>query len=197
MAAGSISAPRIPRPPVASRPFFALGTVVLLATLAGPIPDRHGLVLGALCAVAGAARWSWDAAVLRGLRRTANDALVQGARPERSPLLSWRAAELTSAFNRRSLARSLRGVVRDSTARISISASPVNRQAARGEVEAIERLATRLRDLDHPAEPRGILLVEDLLTDGFGPLYARERASDLGPALDRCLAALDAESLQR
>jgi hypothetical protein len=137
MAAGSISAPRIPRPPVASRPFFALGTVVLLATLAGPIPDRHGLVLGALCAVAGAARWSWDAALLRGLRRTANDALVQGARPERSPLLSWRAAELTSASNRRSLARSLRGVVRDATARISISASPVNRQAARGEVEAI------------------------------------------------------------
>ena len=197
MVAGPIPAPRIPSPLVASRPFFALGTVVLLATLVGPIPDRHGLVLGALCAAAGAARWSWETAVLRGLKRTANDALVQGARPERSPLLSWRAAELTSASYRRSLARSLRGVVRDATARISISASPVNRQAARGEVEAIERLATRLGDLDHPAEPRGILFVEDLLTDGFGPLYARERASDLRSALDRCLAALDPESLQR
>jgi hypothetical protein len=197
MVAGPIPAPRIPSPLVASRPFFALGTVVLLATLFGPIPDRHGLVLGALCAAAGAARWSWETAVLRGLKRTANDALVQGARPERSPLLSWRAAELTSASYRRSLARSLRGVVRDATARISISASPVNRQAARGEVEAIERLATRLGDLDHPAEPRGILFVEDLLTDGFGPLYARERASDLRSALDRCLAALDPESLQR
>ena len=197
MVAGPIPAPRIPSPLVASRPFFALGTVVLLATLVGPIPDRHGLVLGALCAAAGAARWSWETAVLRGLKRTANEALVQGARPERSPLLSWRAAELTSASYRRSLARSLRGVVRDATARISISASPVNRQAARGEVEAIERLATRLGDLDHPAEPRGILFVEDLLTDGFGPLYARERASDLRSALDRCLAALDPESLQR
>jgi len=89
MAAGSITAPRIPRPLVASRPFFALGTVVLLATLVGPIPDRHGLVLGALCAAAGAARWSWDAAVLRGLRRTANDALVQGAtRAVAAPVLA-------------------------------------------------------------------------------------------------------------
>ena len=169
MVAGPIPAPRIPSPLVASRPFFALGTVVLLATLVGPIPDRHGLVLGALCAAAGAARWSWETAVLRGLKRTANDALVQGARPERSPLLSWRAAELTSASYRRSLARSLRGVVRDATARISISASPVNRQAARGEVEAIERLAL-------PGRLQQSLLVRRRSAHGRVRAALRERA---------------------
>jgi hypothetical protein len=39
--------------------------------------------------------------------------------------------------------------------------------------------------------PRGILLVERLLTDGSGPLYARERERRLHGSLEEALRALE------
>jgi hypothetical protein len=64
--------------------------------------------------------------------------------------------------------------------------------AARPQAQLIQALADRLDDLSRPVSPRGVLLVEALLTDGTGPLYARSRADELRAALERCLTELDA-----
>jgi hypothetical protein len=124
-----------------------------------------------------AARWTADAELLR---RTT------------PPLrLAWRVEELVAPKNRLSLARSLRQLVHDSAARYLPSASPVNRLAVRAESESLHALADRLADLDRAVAPRGVLLVERLLTDGFSPLYERESADDLPPYLDVALEALE------
>jgi hypothetical protein len=70
---------------------------------------------------------------------------------------------------------------------------PLCRPAARGNLDLLRALELRLLDFDHPIEPRGVVLVEDLLTDGVAsPLYGREHA-ELRPALRHCIAALGGE----
>jgi hypothetical protein len=124
-----------------------------------------------------AARWAADAELLR---RTT------------PPLrLAWRVEELVEPKNRLGLARSIRQLVHDSAARYLPSASPLNRLAVRAESESLHALADRLADLDRTVAPRGVLLVERLLTDGFSPLYERESSDDLPPYLDIALAALE------
>jgi hypothetical protein len=56
----------------------------------------------------------------------------------------------------------------------------------------LRALADHLLAIDRPVSPVGLVLVEDLLTDGYGsPLYVAGRASGLRPALEQCLAALE------
>jgi hypothetical protein len=126
------------------------------------------------------------------LRRRADEELLAGTPQAAFPLLAWRAAQLTSDRNRRVLARSLHATVVDLDAGLLPGASPLNRMAARPQAQLIQALADRLDDLSRPVSPRGVLLVEALLTDGTGPLYARSRADELRAALERCLTELDA-----
>ncbi len=90
------------------------------------------------------------------------------------------------------LAASLDGLVGDLEGPWALTASPVNFAAARTQVPLLRRLSDRLADLDRPVSARGVLLVEQLLTDGFGPLYERERAGELRPALITAFRALEA-----
>jgi hypothetical protein len=125
------------------------------------------------------------------LRRIADEELLAGTPQVASPLVVWRAAQLTSSRSRRVLARSLHATVVDLDAGLLPGASPLNRMAARPQAQLIQALADRLADLSRPVLARGILLVEALLTDGTGPLYARGRAGELQGALEQCLTALD------
>ncbi len=177
----------------AGRSYFGLAIVVLGATLAGLVQDLHGLVLGAICAGAGALRSTWEFRELRQLRSVADRKLVRGVAADSSPLLTWRAAEVTSARHQRLLARSVRGVFREATGRTLPGASPLNRAAARQEIGRIQALVDRLADRERPVSPRGLLLVEALLRDGDSPLYARAREDDLRRNLERCLAALESD----
>jgi hypothetical protein len=117
----------------------------------------------------------------RTLRRNADAILRGGTRvhPE-SALLSWRAAELTSERRRRSAARSLRGVVRGLDGNALPGAVPLNRRGLRPYTASLAALAERVDDMSRPGGPRGMLLLDDLLTNGDSPLYARENA-DLLP----------------
>jgi hypothetical protein len=108
--------------------------------------------------------------------------------------LLWRSDQLTGAGNRRVLARTLRGIVGELDRRLLPGASPVNRAAARPYLGVIRALAARMGELERPVSPEGILLVERLLTEGWGPLYWQARAQELGAALARCLAGLETES---
>lgn len=181
----------MPSPLRAARPFFLLSLVPLVAGVAGLIPQLDGFVLGVLFAGAGALRGAIEYRRLSSLRRQADRQLL-GTAATRSPeLVVWRTAELTSERNRRVLAKTLRGVVSELDARRLPGASPLNRSGARSHAGLIQALADRVGDLERPVSARGILLVEDLVTDGWGPLYARNRAGEISASLRRCLTTLD------
>jgi hypothetical protein len=126
---------------------------------------------------------------LRAARRAADEELLGSAWA--SPLLAWRVNEVVARKNRLDLARSVRGMVRDADPRLLPGASPLNRGAVRTESELLQLIAERLEEVDADVAPRGVLLVERLLVDGYGPLYARERADELHGYLQRALAALE------
>jgi hypothetical protein len=52
--------------------------------------------------------------------------------------------------------------------------------------------AAVIADLERPVTAAGMLLVNDLLTDGAGPLYIGGTVADLVPTLDRIHEALEA-----
>jgi hypothetical protein len=182
---------RVPSPLKAARPFLVLSLVPLIAGVAGLIPQLDGFVLGALIAGAGALRAAIEYRQLSRLRRLADRQLLGTAVPRVPELVAWRRGQLTSERNRRVLAKSLRGVVSELDPSRLPGASPLNRPGARPEAGLVLALADRVGDAERPVTARGVLLVEELLTDGSGPLYARDRADALRPSLVRCLRALD------
>jgi hypothetical protein len=126
---------------------------------------------------------------LAAARRDADAELAATTLP--SPRLAWRTNELCSDDHRREVAESILDVLQASRSRVLPSASPLNRGAARAEAELFLRIAAVLEDVGRPVRPRGILLVERLLTDGSGPLYARERERRLHGSLEEALRALE------
>ncbi len=58
-------------------------------------------------------------------------------------------------------------------------AVPLNRRGVRPYTASLAALAERVGDLSRPVAPRGMLLLEDLLTNGDSPLYARENVDML------------------
>ncbi len=154
--------------------------------------------------------WRWLTAVVLGLglvafveptraaielgrrRHAADEWLLWGAvaHPS-SPLLSWRAAELTSPGSRSTLAHSLRRVDRDASEETAASLAPLNRRSIRRNLGLVRALQERLDDDSHPIDPRGILLVEQLITVPRSPLYSRVPDDVLAEALAEALAALD------
>ena len=60
----------------------------------------------------------------------------------------------------------------------------------REEADTLRALERRLSDLEHAVRPQGVLLLDRLLTDGYGPLYVSYRAVELRDALTRAGEAL-------
>ncbi len=186
-----------PCPLRAALPLVALAALALAAAEAVAAVDALIVAVGVLllaglrAVLASRDRWA--------LRRAADGVIRRGAWPHaQSDLLSWRAAELTGARNRRLLARSVRGVVRELDGSALPSSVPLNRAGARPHVDLVRELAERVGDPRRPVSPLGVVLLDDLLTDGLrSPLYVRERADELAPALERCLDALDAPAEHR
>jgi hypothetical protein len=103
-----------------------------------------------------------------------------------------RYTEVVSARKRKSLARSLEGVVRSLDPKRLPGASPLNRRGLWLYVPEIRTLAKRVGDLDRPASRHGLMLVHNLLTDGGSPLYDRDRIDELPGTIRRILEALEA-----
>jgi hypothetical protein len=93
---------------------------------------------------------------------------------------------------RRSLARSLEGVIRSLDPKRLPGASPLNRPGLWLYVPELQTLARRVGDLDRPASRRGLQLVRDLLADGGSPLYDRDRIHELPNTVRSILVALEA-----
>jgi hypothetical protein len=135
---------------------------------------------------------SWEARrALRVARRRADEELAATRLPP--PRLAWRAAELVADENRIDLARSLTDVVHAADERLLPAASPIARAAVRTCRPQLLAIAARLFEVSKPVSPRGVLLVERLLTDGSGPLYGRGDAKGLLSAAANVLAVLEGQ----
>ncbi|HEX7084067.1 MAG TPA: hypothetical protein VF186_08135 [Gaiellaceae bacterium] len=140
---------------------------MLLDRLAAPIRDRR----------------------LRRERRAARasaDAELLAARLP-SPRLAWRTAELTGEAHRLALARALTDAVHEADGRSLPGASPLDRVAVRASRAQLLLLAARLAELERPVRPRGVLLVEALVSGPGSPLYD---PAAVEPARARAVLAL-------
>lgn len=136
----------------------------------------------------------WEARrALRAARRRADAELLSTRLP--SPRLAWRTEELVAEDSRVELGRSLTDVVHSADGRLLPGASPLNRAAIRASRAPLLALAARLYDLPRPVAPRGVLLVDNLLHNGSGPLYGRSRLNGLRAELEQALAALDGDDV--
>lgn len=136
--------------------------------------------------------WS-DKRALRAARRSADEELILTRLP--SPRLAWRTAELVSDEHRDELARSVTATIHSADERFLPSASPLDRGAVRECRSQLLDLASRLCDHDRPVMPRGILLVERLLSGPQSPLYARVPVARVHDELTRTRAALEREAI--
>jgi hypothetical protein len=193
--------PGLPQPLRAGLPWL-LVALVLLAGASFGRDARYLIAAAAGCLVVGAVRALLELRDLWALRRAADAVLRTGARVHPySTLLVWRAGELTSEHNRKLLSRSFRNIVRELERPSLMSAVPLDRRQARAQAGLLIALRDRLADLDSSISPRGVVLVEDLLTDGLNsPLFSAgyspvddrdDSRRKLGPVLEECLAALE------
>jgi hypothetical protein len=136
----------------------------------------------------------WQAGRALGAARSAADEeLIVTRLP--SPRFAWRTRELVSPEHRVELGRSLTATVYSADERFLPSASPVDRGAVRASSSQLLELASLLLDLERPVMPRGVLLVERLLSGRESPLYARVEQARVRAEIARTLAALDREPI--
>ena len=131
---------------------------------------------------------------LLAARRIADAELLATALP--SPRFAWRTNELCSDEYRRALAESVVQVVKASETRYLPSASPLNRVSAREQLPLLLQVAAGVGPLDQPQHgvpPRGVLLVERLLTGSKSPLYLHRPPGELRTALEDALRALEGQ----
>jgi hypothetical protein len=129
--------------------------------------------------------WVW-------LRRGALDRrLAGGTDPHTSPELSRRARQLTSPHFRDGLAKAVRDLIDAAEAPPAplSSAVSVQRREVLAERELLLALAAEL-ELDGDLPPRGIVLVERLLSDGESPVYKPSPEGTLHEALTQARDAL-------
>lgn len=110
-----------------------------------------------------------------------DSALARGADPAGRPQLAMRAAQLEHPRHRRALARTLRRVVAEATAPRP-AARPIvaiARKQVLAHANDLLGLAVRL-DCPHPADPTGIAIARQLVTDAVeSPLYVEDGPSTL------------------
>jgi hypothetical protein len=187
----------VPRPLAAAAPLLvaAMGSLALAASTV--VPPAAALAVAAACFILAAFRAAVATRDRWLLRRQADGLLRTGIKVHpQSALLVWRAAELTSLRNRRIFSSSLKSLTRELLRPSVVSAVPLNRRAVRPHHALLQQLASRLDQVDRPVAPRGMVLVEELLTDGLtSPLYVAGCNSDVpAVALERCLSALDGDA---
>lgn len=132
-------------------------------------------------------------------RTTLDRMLAEGADPHDSRELARRAARLTSARHRRSLAAAIERTLEEAEhPRGALSpAVPLQRREILAARASLVRLAKDLAGDDRESgsrkrsyAPRGVALVRLLLTDADSPLYAPHPAGELGLAVRHANTAL-------
>jgi hypothetical protein len=169
-----------PRPIRSAWPFLALGALALVLDVDPRLPWLAGVTAAGFFALAGGVRASRTYLELRSLRHAADVQILRGTRTPYADFIGWRARELEEPAALRRVERPLSRLIRDLERSTLPGASPVNRVAARAHLEELRELRLLL---DGAITPRGVLLLDQFLTNPGSPLYARERAA----AFDRTL----------
>lgn len=180
----------LPRPARAAAPLAGLALAALALGLAPELPHLAALAAALPFALAAAVRAIQEQRALHRLRASADRLLLRDDSLPWSPLLAWRAGELTRPEARDRLAAAIGRTRRSASPSSLPGASPLNRGAARHGGPGLEALADRLRDPE-PVSARGVLLVRRLLEEPSSPLYDRERSGALDQELEAALAALE------
>lgn len=120
----------------------------------------------------------------RLLRFRLDRRLAAGERPSESPELRWRAVQLTSPEHRQALADEIEWRLEEARhpARGLSAAVPLNKPGILALEDELRRLADDLRGPE-PVEPRGVILMEQMLHDGASPMFASASEADLERAL--------------
>jgi hypothetical protein len=195
--AGRRADPDVPAQPVLTAlPELTLALLALGVGLVTTIAWRWTLSVAAALLVVALLRATRSVLERARRRRIADEWLLWGAaaRPS-SALLSWRACELMSPRLRRTLARSMRRIERETRGVAHLGAVPLNKRALRRQLNLVHAVNERLADRARPVSVRGILLVDRLLTEPGSPLYSRASDDVLAQALTDVLAALDPVSI--
>jgi hypothetical protein len=180
----------LPRPVRSAAPFVALAAVALSLLAVPEIPRGVTAVAVIAFASAAAVRGAQEHRELARLRSSLDRLLLRREPAMGSPLLVWRAGELSGAEERSHLVAALRRLERSAESSHLPGAAPLNRRAVRMYREQIDALIAGLSGPD-PVKARGVLLVRRLLDDPGGPLYDRDRAGELERDLRNALRALD------
>jgi len=103
---------------------------------------------------------------------------------------AWRAAQLCSPRERRTLARTLRQIEHAAYERPIGRLAPLYLPAVREHGESVLALADTLENLAEPVTPAGMLRVLDLVQNGAGPLWGTTKGPTLGDAIGATLQIL-------
>jgi hypothetical protein len=172
--------------PINETAVYGLAAALLGLAVAGAISNTVGLVLGCLISASALALTVSRHRELARRRRSA-DTILESLPGTRVPDgLQWRAAELTSPSHRRFLARQLHDMASIANEKCVITSIPVSLSTLRPNHDELESIADLIGQLDHPVDPRGIVMLEEIL-DGSGdsPLYEPCHAEELERALVR------------
>jgi hypothetical protein len=119
-----------------------------------------------------------------------DEALADGADPDRDPLTATRAEQLLSTHTRRRLADSLRDAVERAARPAPASAcAPLATAAVRANSGLLLALAARL-DSERPVGVCGVARAQLLVTDGASELYAPGNGLPLEGAVEAALIGL-------
>jgi hypothetical protein len=119
-----------------------------------------------------------------------DEALANGADPNRDALLACRAEHLVSERTRRGLAEGLRDAIEQSIGPSTwTSAAPLATASVGANSSRLIALAARL-DSESAIDPQGAAKVQLLLTDGCSPLYRPDTPLALESAVEAALVAL-------
>ena len=185
---------RAPRPLRAAARLLALLLLPAVLWMSGALPERAALGFAVSVFALAFLQGSLGVYDRRRCRRF-GDALLR-AHPGRAPVsgpAAWRSHELTSARNRRELARGMRQLRRQTETCLSLGSRRVDRALLEAILPLVRQLESRLDRISEPVTPVGMLDIEALATNELGPLSCPERAGDLHTALAQALAALEPE----
>jgi hypothetical protein len=159
---------------------------VLVANVLGLLAVRAGIVADAAALAAAGWCFAIEQAAATRRRQLLDDLIVHGWVNVAPDDVREREVELLSARHRNVLARALEAQVVEAPTlahqRLAVLLE-LRRQGDR-----LRGLARRLRD--EPVDARGVVLIEQLLTDGSSPIH-NGPSDAIAPALERVERALD------
>jgi hypothetical protein len=179
----------LPRAARSAAPFAVLSVLSLLLGLVPGVPGIAAVVGAVAFALAAAARAEQEHRALVRLQSSLDQILLRKEPTPLSPILAWRAGQLSSPAAREQLAAAVRRVERSAATTHLAGASPLNRTAVRASGAELDAIADRLLGPE-PVRVRGILRLRRLLDDPASPIYGHATVDELRAELRRTLAAL-------